>query len=85
MPTHTTDQYVAVKATSTFVAADFTGANGLAFASGSATATIPDTLTGNIFVAVARLGTDPDAVFFDIGQSGFNQIGGLEDRSGIRY
>ena len=79
VPTHTTDQYVAVKATSTFVAADFTGANGIAFAAGSATAIIPDTLSGNIFVAVARLGSDPDAAFFDIGQSGFNQIGGLED------
>ena len=75
MPTHTTDQYVAVKATSTFVAADFTGANGVAFAEGSATATIPDTIDGNIYVGLARLMSDPDAVFLDIGSAGFNQIG----------
>ena len=75
MPTHTTDQYVAVKATSTFVAADFTGANGVAFDEGSATATIPDTIDGNIYVGLARLMSDPDAVFLDIGSAGFNQIG----------
>ena len=79
MPTHTTDQYVAVKATSTFVDADFADANSanwVAFAEGSATATIPDSISGNIFVGLARLSSDDAAIFLDIGQSGFNQIGG---------
>ena len=78
-PTHTTDQYVAVKATNTFVAADFTGANGEAFASGSSTAIIPDTLSGSVYFALARLASDPDAIFLDVGNSGINQIGGLTD------
>ena len=76
MPTHTSDQYVAVKATSTFVASDFTGANGIAFDDDSSTATIPDTIDGNIFFGLARLMSDDDATFLDVGQSGFNQIGG---------
>ena len=75
-PTHTSDQYVAVKATSTFAAADFTGANGVAFSDGSVTATIPDTIDGNIFVGLARLMSDPDATYLDIGNFGSNQIGG---------
>ena len=75
-PTHTSDQYVAVKATSTFDADDFTGANGVAFDDGSSTATVPDTLSGSVYVGLARLMSDPDAVYLDIGQAGFNQIGG---------
>ena len=76
MPTHTTDQYVAIKATNDFVAADFTGANGEAFDEGSSVATVPDTISGNVYFALARLDADPDATFLDIDSSGFNQIGG---------
>ena len=80
-PTHTADQYVAIKATNTFVAADFTGANGVAFASGSITATIPDTITGNVYFGLARLDSDPEATYLDVGNFGSNQIGGTTIQS----
>ena len=82
MPTHTSDQYVATKAISNFVAGNATGANGVAFADGSHTATIPDTLAGNVYVGLFRLSSDPAPVFLDIGASGFNQIGGVTQQAG---
>ena len=72
-PTHTT-QYVAVKATNDFDGADFTGANGIEFGPG-AFATVPSTLTGNVFFAVARPATDDAPTYADLDDSGTNQIG----------
>ena len=75
-PTHTTDQYLALKATDDFTPGDFTGAQGVAFPDGSHTATAPD-VTGNVYFAIARLAADPDLVFVDVDNSGLNQLGGL--------
>ena len=82
MPTHTTDQYVAIKATSSFDAADFTGANGDPFPAGSSVGTVPNTLTGNVFAAFARLASDPTPNFLDLDNSGINQFGALMQQAG---
>ena len=78
-PTHTS-QYLAVKATQAFVAADFTGANGVPFPTGSHTVTAP-VIAGNNYFALARLATDPDPTFLDLDMSGLNQIGGVTEQS----
>ena len=63
-PSHT-EQYAATKSTNMFDTADFTGANGVQYASGTHTATIPSTLSGDVYVAVARITTDPAPTFAD--------------------
>ena len=79
-PTHS-EQYLAGKATSAFVAADFTGTEGVAYATGEHTATMP-TVTGNVFAAVARLATDPDPTFADVNGTGLNQFSDFTQQSG---
>ena len=79
-PTHT-EQYLAGKATNTLVAADFTGAAGVAYAAGSHTATMP-TVTGNVFGAVARLATDPDPTYADVNGTGLNQFVDFTQQAG---
>ena len=80
VPTHT-DQYLAGKATSAFVAADFTGTAGVAYADTAHTATMP-TVTGNVFGAVARLATDPAPTFADVNGTGTNQIADFTQQAG---
>ena len=80
VPTHT-EQYLAGKATNAFVAADFTGTQGVAYTAGEHTATLP-TVTGNVFGAVARLETDPEPVFADVNGSGLNQISDFTQQAG---
>ena len=76
-PTHTGDQYLAVKATNVFVVADFTGALGLEFPTGSHTVTVPDIGTANYYFAIARLASDPTPTFLDVNSSGFNEFGSM--------
>ena len=71
-PTHT-EQYLAGKATQDFGAGDFTGAQGVAYASGSHTATVP-TVIGNVYAAVARISTDPEPTYADVNGQGINQF-----------
>ena len=75
--THTAEQYAALKSTNTFVAADFTGANSVEFATGVHTATFPSTPSGDVYFALARLASDPEPTFLDFNSSGLNQIGGV--------
>ena len=79
-PTHT-GQYLAGKATSTFVATDFTGTAGVEYASGEHTATMP-TVTGNVYAGVARLATDPDPTFADVNGTGLNQFADFTQQTG---
>ena len=79
-PTHT-DQYLAGKATDTFVAGDFTGAAGVAYTASSHSATMP-TVTGNVFAAVARLATDPDPTYADVNGTGLNQFNDFTQQAG---
>ena len=76
-PTHTTDQYLGVRADTSFVATDFTGVNGEAYASNSHTAIVPNTGLTVAYLAIARLATDPDLVYIDINGSGVNSLGGF--------
>ena len=71
-PTHSVEQYLAIKTTSTFVAGDFTGANGVEFGTGSHTATAPAS-SSVVYMAIARLATDPTPTFLDVDSSGFNR------------
>ena len=79
-PTHT-EQYLAGKATSTFVATDFTGTAGVEYAAGEHTATMP-TVTGNVFAAVARIATDPDPTYADVNGTGLNQFADFTQQTG---
>ena len=79
-PTHT-DQYLAGKATNTFVAADFTGTQGVAYAANSHTATLP-TVTGNVFIGVARLASDPAPTFADVNSQGINSFTDFTQQAG---
>ena len=78
LPTHS-GQILSIAATTTqttFAEADFTGALALAFSDVSHTVVAP-AYTGFRHFAIARLATDPDLVFMDIGNSGLNQIGAM--------
>ena len=79
-PTHT-EQYLAGKATNAFVAADFTGAAGVAYGAGEHTATMP-AVAGNVYGGVARLSTDPAPVFADVNGTGTNQISDFTQQAG---
>ena len=79
-PTHT-EQYLAGKATNTFVATDFTGTAGVEYASGEHTATMP-TVTGNVYGAVARIATDPDPTYADVNGSGLNEFADFTQQTG---
>ena len=83
-PTHTAEQYLSLKSGSdAFTAADFTDADrGVAFGTGSHTATAPNTPTGNVQLGLARLATDPAPTFLDINATGLNQFGALMQQSG---
>ena len=70
--THT-EQYLAGKATQNFGAGDFTGAQGVAYASDSHTATMP-AVAGNVFAAVARISTDAEPTYADVNSQGINQF-----------
>ena len=52
-PATHTEQYLAGKATQNFGVGDFTGTQGVAYSDDSHTATVPATVTGNVFAAVA--------------------------------
>ena len=80
-PTHT-EQYAALKSTNAFVAADFTGSNGVQFPAGSHTVDFPDPGAGQFYFAFARITTDPDPNFMDINSSGLNQFGALTRQAG---
>ena len=75
-PTHTS-QYLALKATDDPTAADFEGANGVAFADGSHTAIAPNAPAGNVYLLLWRISTDPEPAFLDVNNSGFNQFGAV--------
>ena len=77
VPSTHTSQYLALKATDDPTAADFEGANGVAFATGTHTAVAPSTPAGNVYLLLWRIATDPEPVFLDVNNSGFNQFGGL--------
>ena len=83
-PTHTAEQYLALKSGSdAFTAADFTDADrGVAFGTGSHTATAPSMPTGNVQLGLARLASDPAPNFLDINATGLNQFGALMQQSG---
>ena len=83
-PTHTAEQYLALKSGSdAFTAADFTDADrGVAFGTGSHTATAPSMPTGNVQLGLARLASDPTPNFLDINATGLNQFGALMQQSG---
>ena len=81
-PTHTS-QYVAVKATNDFDATDFTGANGEVWGIGAIEA-IPDTIAGNVYVAVARLAADDATTYADLDESGSNILGSLLIQSAVQ-
>ena len=68
---------MALKATADAVAADFEGANGVAFADGSHTAMAPNTPAGNVYLLLWRISTDPEPVFLDVNSSGLNQFGAV--------
>ena len=71
------NQYLALKATSDPVAADFEGANGVAFPDDSHTVIAPNTPAGNVYLLLWRITTDPEPVFLDVNNSGFNQFGAV--------
>ena len=77
VPSTHTSQYLALKATDDPTAADFEGANGMAFADGSHTAIAPSTPAGNVYLLLWRISTDPEPVFLDVNNSGFNQFGAV--------
>ena len=72
-PTHT-EQYLAGKATQDFDTTDFTGAMGVAYAAGSHIATMPASVVGNVFAAVARISTDLEPTYADVNAQGINQF-----------
>ena len=75
-PTHTTDQYLGVRADTAFEASDFTSdSTGEAYAANEHTATVPDSGLTVAYLAIARLATDPDLVYLDIDGSGVNSLG----------
>ena len=80
-PTHTTDQYLAVRTDTSFGASDFTGSNGIAYAANEHTATVPNTGLTDARLAIARLATDPDLVYIDINASGVNSLGAFAKQS----
>ena len=79
-PTHS-DQYLAGKATSTFVAGDFTGAQGVAYAASAHSATMP-AVTGNVYAGVARLTSDPAPTYADVNGTGLNQFSDFTQQAG---
>ena len=83
-PTHTAEQYLALKSGSdAFTASDFTDADrGVAFGTGSHTATAPNMPSGNVQLGLARLASDPTPIFLDINATGLNQFGALMQQSG---
>ena len=77
-PTHT-DMYLGASTESNgsnITDTLFTGSDGIAFPSGNDTVTVPGSTT-NAYLWIARLSTDPALVFFDINNSGLNQIGAI--------
>ena len=76
-PSTHTSQYLALKGTADPTAADFEGANGQAFDDGSHTAMAPSTPAGNVYLLLWRISTDPEPVFLDVNNSGFNQFGAV--------
>ena len=76
-PSTHTSQYLALKATALPLAADFEGANGVAFASGEHTAVAPSTPAGNVYLMLWRIETDDEPNFLDVNNSGLNQFGAL--------
>ena len=83
-PTHTTEQYAALKTgTDLFGPGDFTSTtHGVAFGDSTHTATLPN-VAGAVRLAVARLSSDPAPTFFDVGGSGQNQFGALTQAATI--
>ena len=77
VPSTHSSQYLALKATDDPTAADFEGANGVAFAVGTHTAIAPSTPAGNVYLLLWRISTDPEPVFLDVNNSGFNQFGAV--------
>ena len=77
VPSTHTSQYLALKATDDPTAADFEGANGVAFATGTHTAMAPNTPAGNVYLLLWRIDTDPEPVFLDVNNSGLNQFGAV--------
>ena len=75
-PTHTS-QYLALKSTDNPLAADFEGANGVAFTGASHTATAPATPAGNVYLLLWRISTDPEPTFLDVDDTGLNAFGTL--------
>ena len=81
-PVTHTSQYLALKATDNPTAADFEGANGVAFAAGSHTAIAPSTPAGNVYLLLWRISTDPEPVFLDVNNAGLNQFGAVMKQVG---
>ena len=76
-------QYLAAKAAKPFVAADFTGAYGIAYEEDAHTAEVANIGENRWFFAVARLATSPDPSFCDVNRSGFNQFSDVTEQARV--
>ena len=85
-PTHTADQYLAVRADDQFAAGDFDPTNNpttsVAYPDNSHTATVPNSGLTDARLAIARLASDTDLVYLDINGSGVNSLGAFTKQTG---